>query len=100
MAADRRVVRVSQAFFDQLDEQLPSERGPEGDPSATDFVVIELSAVVERFASGFDNLPEVIEGAPGARMLIAPGLLVRVFAVFGVLMIDGSVELVGITLEA
>ena len=39
MAADRRVVRVSQAFFDQLDEQLPPERGPEGEPSATDFVV-------------------------------------------------------------
>ena len=55
---------------------------------------------MERFASGFDNLPEVIEGAPGASVLVAPGLLVRVFAVFGVLMIDGSVELVGITLQA
>ena len=99
MAAERRVVRVSPAFFEQLDEQLRSERGPEGQPSATDFVVIELPAVVERFASGFDALPELIEGTPAARVLVAPGLLVRAFAVYGVLTTDGLVELVGITIE-
>ena len=99
MGADRRVVRVSAAFFDQLDELLGAERGPAGEPSATDFVVIELPAVVERFATDFESLPEMIDGAPAGRMLIAPGLLVRAFAVFGILVTDGSIELVGITIE-
>jgi hypothetical protein len=100
MGVDRRVVRVSAAFFDQLDELLGSERGSVGEPSATDFVVIELPAVVERFATDFESLPEMIEGTPAGRMLIAPGLLVRTFAVYGILVTDGSIELVGITIEA
>lgn len=99
MALDRRIVQVSISFFDQLDDQLRAERGAAGEPSATDFVVIELPAVVERFATDFDGLPEVIEGVPGGRMLIAPSLLVHAFAVFGVLLADGSIELVGITIE-
>ena len=42
----------------------------------------------------------MIEGTPAGRMLIAPGLLVRTFAVYGILVTDGSIELVGITIEA
>jgi hypothetical protein len=99
MAADRRIVRVSSAFFDQLDEQLRAERSDNGEPSATDFVVIELPAVIERFATDFESLPEIIDGAPGGRMLIAPGLLVRAFAVYGLLVAGGSIDLVGITIE-
>lgn len=100
MGAERRVVRVSAVFFDQLDELLGPERGDAGEPSATDFVVIELPAVIERFATDFESLPEIIDGAPSGRMLIAPGLLVRAFAVYGILVTDDSLELVGITIEA
>ena len=39
--------------------------------------------VIERFATDFDGLPEVIDGAPSGRMLIAPGLLVQAFAATG-----------------
>lgn len=99
MAADRRVVRVSAGFFDQLDALLGSERGPSGEPSAADFVVIELPAVVERFATDFDGLPEIINGAPAGRVLIAAGLLVQAFAVYGIFMTDGAIELVGITID-
>jgi hypothetical protein len=62
-------------------------------------VVIELPAIVERFATDFEGLPEVLDGAPSGRMLIAPGLLVRAFAVYGLLMADSSIELVGITID-
>jgi hypothetical protein len=55
--------------------------------------------VVERFASDFDALPEVIEGFPGARMLLATGVLVRAFAVYGLLVDDDNVELIGVELE-
>jgi len=43
----RRSVRVDRAFFDDLDRQLGSDRGPNGEPSSTDFIVIviDLSTV-------------------------------------------------------
>ncbi len=99
MAADRRIVRVAASFFDQLDEQVGTERSAAGTPSSTDFLVIELPAVIERFATDFEGLPEVIEGAQVGRMLIASRLLVRAFAVYGLRVADGSVELVGITID-
>jgi hypothetical protein len=46
----RRTVRVDQAFFDDLDHQLGSDRGPNGEPSNTDFIVIDLPTVVDEFA--------------------------------------------------
>ncbi len=95
----RRIVRASPAFFVDLDRQLGPDRGPHGEPSATDFLVIELPAVVERFATDFETLPEAVEGVAEARMVIGTGRLVRAFAVYGLLMIDDSVELIGIEID-
>jgi hypothetical protein len=95
----RRIVRASPAFFVDLDRQLGPDRGPHGEPSATDFLVIELPAVVERFATGFETLPEAVEGVAEARMVIGTGRLVRAFAVYGLLMSDDSVELIGIEID-
>ena len=39
------------------------------------------------------------KASPGARMLIATGVLVRVFAVYGLLVDDDTVELIGVELE-
>jgi hypothetical protein len=95
----RRIVRASPAFFVDLDRQLGPDRGPHGEPSATDFLVIELPAVVERFATDFETLPEAVEGVAEARMVIGTGRLVRAFAVYGILMSDDSVELIGIEID-
>ena len=95
----RRIVRATTAFFVDLDRQLGPDRGPHGEPSATDFLVIELPAVVEQFATGFDTLPEAVEGVAEARMVIGTGRLVRAFAVYGLLMSDDSVELIGIEID-
>lgn len=73
----RREVRVSEEFFRQLDDQLGESRGPGGQPSATDYLVLELPAIVERFASGFEELAEMVEGVPAARLLVTTGVLVR-----------------------
>ena len=97
--AERRTVRVSPAAFDQLDDQLRQERGPVGQPSVGDFIVLELPAVVERFATGFDELPEIIEGTPTGRMLIARGLLVRAYVAYRILLDDDTVEIVGIGID-
>lgn len=99
MTGQRRRVRVAEAFFAQLDDQLGPDRGPEGQPSATDFLVLELPPVVDRFATDFEALPEIVDGFAAARMLIAPGLLVRAFAVYGLLLPDGSIELIGIEVD-
>jgi hypothetical protein len=54
----RRTVRATARFFEDLDRQLPDERGPAGEPSANDFQVFELIRIVDRFATGFDELPD------------------------------------------
>ena len=95
----RRIVRASTAFFEDLDRQLGPYRGPHGEPSATDFLVIEVPAIVEQFATGFNTLPEAVEGVAEARMVIGTGRLVRAFAVYGLLMSDDSVELIGIEID-
>ncbi len=95
----RREVRVTEAFFEELDAQLGSVRGPTGEASATDFLVIDLPAVVERFASGFDELPEAVEGIASARMFIGSSALVRAFVVHGIETTEGVVELVGVEID-
>jgi hypothetical protein len=95
----RRIVRVTDAFFEQLDAQLGADRGPQGEPSATDFLVLELPPIVERIASGFDDLPEVVVGLPAARVLIAAGILVRGVAVYGLLVTDDTIDLIGVELD-
>jgi hypothetical protein len=95
----RRIVRTSPAFFEQLDQQLGASRGPSGEPSATDFLVLELPAIVEALATRFRELPEAVEGVPDARMAIGTGKLVQAFAVYGLLMGDESVELIGVEID-
>jgi hypothetical protein len=97
--ADRRIVRVTEAFFAQLDEQLGPDRGAGGQPSATDFLVLDLPTVVERFATEFESLPEVADGFSAARFIIAPGVLVRAFAVYGLLLAGGSIDIIGLELD-
>jgi hypothetical protein len=48
--AARRTVRATPRFFADLDRQLPTERGPNGEPSTKDFQVLDLLRIVERFA--------------------------------------------------
>ena len=96
----RREVRVADSFFARLDEQFGTERGPSGEPSATDFIVIDLPAIVELFATTFDDLPEAIPGLPAVRMLIGTGALARAYVVQGIEITNGIVQLVGIDIDA
>ena len=65
MSEARRTVRATASFFEDVDRQFPPERGPNGEPSANGFEVLELLRIVERLATGFDELPELIPGADG-----------------------------------
>jgi hypothetical protein len=95
----RREVRVTDDFFDDLDRQLGNERGPNGEPSTTDFLTMEMPAIVERFALEFDLLPVAYPDESLARVAVGTGLLVSALAVYGFELADGSVELVGLDVE-
>lgn len=99
MANERLTVRVSRAVFDQVDRVLGPERGPHGEPSATDFLTVDLLAIVEVFATRFDELPEAFTGRPDYRLLISAAVLVPAVAVVGQITSDGSVELIGIQFD-
>ena len=99
MSGQRRTVRATASFFDDLDRQLGPERGPNGEPSTGDFQVFELLRVVERFATAFDDLPELIPGRPDYPILIMHGTLVAVLSVIGQLAPDGAVELVQLDID-
>ena len=83
MTAERRTVRATQRFFEDLDRQLPAERGPNGEPSTNDFQVLDLLRIVERFAIGWNDLPRLFPDRPQYRILIAAGNVVARLAVVG-----------------
>jgi len=99
VSAPRRVVRATAEFFEDLDRQLGAERGPNGEPSANDFQVFELLRIVERFATGWDELPELIAGRPEYRLFVGTGTLVAGFSVIGQLASDGAIELVQLDID-
>ena len=86
-------------FFEDLDRQLPSERGPNGEPSTNDFQTYELLEIVDEFAEDFDQLPELIVGRPEYRILISTGMLVARYSVVGQLAADGAVELIKLDID-
>ena len=93
MSTQRWVVRATRDFFEDLDRQLSPERGPKGEPSRVDFEAYELLPIVERFATGWDELPELIAGRPEYRILITGGRFVPYISVVGQLAPDGAIEL-------
>jgi hypothetical protein len=87
-------------FFVLLDEQLPSERGPVGEPTAAEFAASDLLAIVEEFATGWDDLAMSIRGRSDYRVLIATTHLVPYVAVRGQLSpVDGAIELIDIDID-
>ena len=95
----RSAVRVGQTFFDDLDEQLREARGPQGEPSASDFLLIDLPVISATFAERFDELPPFCEGRADYRYLVATGKLVRSALVVGQRLPDGAIALVALEIE-
>lgn len=96
----RRIVRVLPSLFEQLELQLPSERGPKGEPTAAEFAASDLLNIVEAFAVLWDELPIRITGRPDYRDLITATRLVYAVRVRGQLSpSDGAIELTDIVLD-
>ena len=46
-----RSVRLTEGLFDRLEELLPAERGADGTPSITDFLVFEIPGLRDGLAA-------------------------------------------------
>lgn len=94
----RRPVKVER-FLELLDQQLPGERGPHGEPSATDFLLVELPPIAERFATSFEELMTPIPDRPDYRAVLSVGTLVPRVLVTGVLEADDTVTLISVRID-
>lgn len=88
----RRRVRVDPNFFDRLDELLPAERGADGTPSTTDFLLHDLPAVIDLLAE--DYLNQTTPVVDDIRVLITAGVLVPYISIYTVLAHDEAVEVI------
>jgi hypothetical protein len=95
----RRTVRVDAQFFTELDAQLGEARGPNGEPSASDFLLIELPILAEAFAERFDELLRLYPERDDYRYLVAGGRLVYAVVVVGQRTDDDSISLFGIEID-
>ncbi len=95
----RRPVKVDERFLELLDQQLPDERGPQGEPSATDFLLVDLPPIAERFATSFDELMTPIPDRRDYRAVLSVGMLVPRVLVTGVLEADDTVTLISVRID-
>lgn len=54
---------------------------------------------MEKFATGFDELPALIPGRDDYRILISTGVVVRAYTVVGQASPDGAIELLDLDLD-
>jgi hypothetical protein len=97
--SERRPVRVDSQFFTELDAQLGESRGPNGEPSASDFLLLDLPSIADAFAERFDQLPAMYPDREDYRYLVTTGRLVAAAVVVGQLVADGSVVLFAIDID-
>ena len=96
---ERRRVRVSQTFFDRLDEHLPEGRGGEGSPSSTDFLLHDMPTVIDRLALAYESSTAALTDGFDVRVLVTAGVLVDFMAVYVTLAEDGDVEIIYLEIE-
>jgi len=76
-----RLVCFTEQFFDRLDLLLPNERGADGTPSVTDFLLLDLPRVRDALVSDYEGSTLPTE-EPDVRVLIAAGVLVDRYAIY------------------
>jgi hypothetical protein len=95
----RRAVRVTESFFDRLDELLTADRTVAGGPSATDFLLHEMPAIIDSLALAFEASTHPVADREDLRVLVSVGVLVGFVAVYAVLAPDDAVEIIYLEIE-
>jgi hypothetical protein len=94
-----RPVRILDSFYEHVFRGLPLGRGPNGEPSAYDFLDLDLPAIITHFTEHHDTLPRYLADHPGYKMLIGSGLTVYAYVAVSQLAPDGTVELIQIDID-
>jgi hypothetical protein len=97
--SERRQVRVAQSFFDRLDELLPQERGPHGQPSTVDFLLHEMPTIIDGLAQDYEAVTAALAELSEVRALITAGLLIPYIAVYAVIAADDAIELIYLEID-
>jgi hypothetical protein len=97
--SERRQVRVAQSFFDRLDELLPPERGPRGQPSTVDFLLHEMPTIIDGLAQDYEAVTTALTALSEVRVLITAGLLIPYIAVYAVIAPDHAIELIYLEID-
>ena len=74
------------------------QRGGDGTPSATDYLLHDLPTVIDLLAEDFVGRTSPVADDPEIRVLIAAGVLVPFVAVYALLAADDAVEVIYIEL--
>ncbi len=77
----RRLVVVRPEFFKRLDELLPTERSATGDPSTADFILHDLTAIIDTLADEYAERTLPVEDTD-VRVLVSSGLVVAFIAIY------------------
>ncbi len=93
-----RQVRFTHSFFDQLDVLLPTERGADGSPSATDFLLYELPRIRDLLAADFERNTLPADDPP-VRLFVGAGVLVKSIAVYVLVAPDDVVEVIWLLID-
>ena len=96
---NRRDIRVTDRFFQDLVSLLLTERTVSGTPSATDFLLYEIPRLIERLAIDFEVNTIAVDGAPDVRVLNTSGILVGFIAAYVTLAADGAMDPIGLEIE-
>ncbi|MEQ8841106.1 MAG: hypothetical protein RIB98_08995 [Acidimicrobiales bacterium] len=94
----RRRVTVLPQFFDRLDQLLPDERSASGEPSTADFMLHDLTAIIDTLAEDYEG---TMIPAPDTRtrIMVTAGMTVPFVAVYADLRPDDTVEVISLDLE-
>jgi hypothetical protein len=90
-----REVRVSNPFFDDVDQLFPPERGPDGQPSADDIVRYVVPSLIAEIGERYDDVSDMPDN-PGVKAFVLPGILLPVVVVYAGEMPDGVIYLLGL----
>ncbi len=78
---------------------LPDERGADGRPSSTDFLLYEVPRLRDRLADDFEANTLGVDDAAPLRVLIAAGTLVRSVALYAFVAEDGNIDVIAVDLD-
>jgi hypothetical protein len=98
--SQRRDVRPTRGFYEDLYRHFPLERGTRGEPSRVDFELCELPRLFRDVADQWDDLFQPIVGRPDYRIFISVGVLVAALSVDPQLAQDGVIELLSLDVDS